>query len=226
MKTQYQNRLPHIAPIGATFFVTFRLADSLPQYIVNTLKAELEAEIILLKKEFPGNTKHISDARKRNFGKFDHQLDAQPYGVCHLKNPEVAEIIVKKLEEYSGSLYDLHAFSIMPNHVHVLFSMAAQVVDEQGIWPYDTLQHYVQLDKVMQLIKGGSSFSINKLLGRKGKLWFKDSYDHFVRKEEEWLNIANYILQNPVKAGLAKKWEAWPFNYCKPCVLDHLLFRN
>jgi len=226
MKIQYQNRLPHIAPVGATFFVTFRLADSLPQSIINELKAELEAEVTRLKKEFPGNTKHISDARKRNFGKFDHQLDTQPYGACHLKTPEVAEILIKKLEEYNGSLYDLHAFSIMPNHAHILFSMATQVVDGHGDWPNETPGHYVQLDKVMHLIKGGSSYSINKLLGRTGKLWCKDSYDHFVRKEEEWLNIANYILQNPVKAGLVKKWETWLFNYCKPSVLDHLLFRN
>ncbi len=226
MKTQYLNRLPHIAPIGATFFVTFRLADSLPQSFVNALKAELEAEITRLKKEFPGNTQRIRDARARNFGKYDHQLDTQPYGECHLRQADVAEIVAEKMRALDGSLYDLQAYSIMPNHVHVLFSMATQVVDDQGVWPEEIPEHYVQLDKVMQLIKGGSSYSINRHLGRSGKFWFKDSYDHYVRKEEEWLNIALYILQNPVKAGLAKKWDAWPFNYCSPYLLDRLMFRS
>lgn len=226
MKTQYLNRLPHIAPIGATFFVTFRLADSLPRSFVNALKAELEAETTRLKKEHPGDIQRIRDARKRNFGKYDHQLDTQPYGTCYLRQPEVAEIVAAKMRAYDGSIYDLQAYSIMPNHVHVLFSMATQVVDEHGIWRDEVPEDYVQLDKVMQLIKGGSAFSSNKHLGRSGKFWFKDSYDHYVRKEEEWLNIAMYILQNPVKAGLAKKWEAWPFNFCKPSLLDHLLFRT
>jgi len=226
MKTQYINRLPHIAPIGATFFVTFRLADSLPQSFVNALKVELEAEITRLKKEFPGDLQRIRDARKRNFGKYDHQLDNQPYGVCYLRQSEVAEIVAAKMREYDGTLFDLQAYSIMPNHVHVLFSMAIQIVDEHGIWPDEIPEHYVQLDKVMQLIKGGSSYSANRHLGRSGKFWFKDSYDHYIRKEEEWLNIAMYILQNPVKAGLAKKWEAWPFNFCKPDLLDRLLYRT
>ncbi|MDO8971312.1 MAG: hypothetical protein Q7U74_11530 [Saprospiraceae bacterium] len=226
MKTQYLNRLPHIAPIGATFFVTLRLADSLPQSFVNTLKAQLEAEITRLKKEYPGDMKRIRDARKRNFGKYDHQLDTHPYGKCYLKQTEVAEIVATKMLKYDGSLYDLQAYSIMPNHVHVLFSMAVQVVDEQGVWPDEIPEDYVQLDKVMKLIKGGSSYTANRHLGRSGKFWFKDSYDHYVRKEEERLNIASYILQNPVKAGLAKKWEAWPFNYCKSSLLDELLFRT
>ena len=226
MKIQYHNHLPHIAPIGATFFVTFRLVDSLPQSIVNALKAELATEVAHLKKEFPDSAQRIRDARKRNFGKYDHQLDTQPYGACYLKQPDVAEIAIAKLREYDGSLYDLQSYCIMPNHVHVLFSMAAQVVDQQGIWLEETPEHYVQLDKVMQLIKGGSSYSINRHLGRTGKLWFKDSYDHYVRNEQEWLNIAHYILQNPLKAGLTEKWEAWPFNFCKPNLLEHLLFRT
>jgi len=226
MKTQYQNRLPHITPIGATFFVTFRMADSLPQSFVNQLKAELESEISSIKKEFPGDIQRIRDARKRNFGKYDHQLDTQPYGACYLRQPEVAEIVANKLREYDGLLYDLQAYSIMPNHVHILFSMATQVVDSNGFWPEEIPDHYLQLDKVMQLIKGGSSYSINRYLGRSGKFWFKDSYDHYVRKEDEWLNITNYILKNPIKAGLAKKWEDWPFNFCKPQVLDLLMFRS
>ncbi len=226
MKTHYRNRLPHIAPIGATFFVTFRLVDALPQSVVLTLKAALESEISRLKKEFPNDyIQRIPDVRKRNFGKYDQQLDTQPYGACYLKQPEIAGIVAAKMIEYDGTLYDLQTYCIMPNHVHVLFSMATQLVDNQDIWLEEKPGDYVQLDEVMQLIKGGSSFVVNRKLGRNGKLWFKDSYDHYVRNEKEWLNIASYILQNPVKARLADKWDFWPFCFCKPALLEHLMFR-
>jgi len=226
MKTHYRNRLPHIAPIGATFFVTFRLVDALPQSVVLALKAALESEISHLKKEFPNDyIQRIPDVRKRNFGKYDQQLDMQPYGACYLKQPEIAGIVAAKMIEYDSTYYDLQTYCIMPNHVHVLFSMAAQVIDSQGIWKDDRPENYVQLDKVMQLIKGVSSFLVNRKLGRNGKLWFKDSYDHYVRNEKEWLNIASYILQNPVKAGLIQKWDSWPCSFCKPALLEHLMFR-
>lgn len=222
MKTNYRNRLPHIAPVGATFFLTFRLADSLPQSMVQRLKTELENELKQIKTNFPGSKKHEKDARKRYFGKFDHQLDNHPYGICHLKHPEVANILMRKLHEYHQKLYDLHAYCIMPNHVHILINMATQWADKEGNWSDIIPEHYVPLDKVMQLIKGGSAFSIHKYLGKTGKLWFKDSYDHYVRTEAEWLNITRYILQNPVKAGLASRWEDWPYRYCRPDLLDKL----
>ncbi|MBL7794853.1 MAG: hypothetical protein JNK77_21125 [Saprospiraceae bacterium] len=216
MKTIYHNRLPHLAPLGATFFVTFRLADSLPQNIVKALKEELEIESKRLKKEFPVDyERRIRDACKRNFGKYDHQLDKKPYGACYLRLPEVAEIVAAKLQQYDGTHYDLQVYTIMPNHVHVQFSMAPQLGEMPESWPDEAPTHYVQLNEIMQLIKGGSAYSINKLLGRSGKLWFKDSYDHFVRNDKEWLNITRYILQNPVKAGFIDTWSLWPYSYCK-----------
>ena len=227
MKTQYKNHLPHIAPVGATFFVTFRLADSLPQSILNALNSAFEAEITRLKKEFPDDyILRMGGARKRSFGNYEHQLDSKTYGACYLKEPAVAEILISKMQRYNGNLYDLHAVSIMPNHVHVLFSMATQIAEAEDTWSDKTPENYVQLDKVMQFIKGGSAFSINKYLKRSGKLWFKDSYDHYVRTEKEWLNIVHYILRNPVKAGLASNWEKWPFNYCKPELLEYILYRG
>jgi len=103
--------------------------------------------------------------------------------------------------------------------------MATQLFDNQGNWLEEMPEGYTQLDKIMHLIKGGSSFLVNRKLERSGKLWFKDSYDHYVRNEKEWLNIAAYILRNPVKAGLANKWDSWPFSFCKPALLEHLMFR-
>ena len=76
--------------------------------------------------------------------------------------------------------------------------------------------NYVPYEKFMQLIKGNASFNINQLLGRKGRLWQHESYDHLVRNEEEFYKIIWYILNNPVKAGLAQHWMGYPMTYLRP----------
>ncbi len=84
------------------------------------------------------------------------------------------------------------------------------------IWTEEELEDkYVQLDKIMKRIKGSSARYINLALDRKGTLWQKDSYDHYVRNEREWRNILSYILENPVKAKLVKHWKDWPYSYYK-----------
>lgn len=215
MKIEYRNRLPHIAPIGATFFVTFRLIDALPRSVIAALRQEMEAEIRILEQEKPANYKQlIRNAHKRYFGKYDHQLDTKPYGTCYLRQPAVSTIVEDKLKEWNGKYYQLQAYCIMPNHVHVLLNFAAQIKEEDEYRISMASTDYKQLDDVMQLIKGGSSYQINRLLERFGKFWAKDSYDHYVRNEREWGNIVRYILNNPVQAGLVKNWEDWRFSYC------------
>ncbi|NOX84683.1 MAG: hypothetical protein GXO86_01765, partial [Chlorobi bacterium] len=76
---------------------------------------------------------------------------------------------------------------------------------------------YVQLDKIMQLIKGGSSFEANRILGRTGTFWMKDSYDHYIRDERDWEEILEYIIYNPVSAGLVDDWKDWKYTFSKYC---------
>ena len=79
IKIEYRNRLPHIAPIGACFFVTFRLGDSLPQHIVRVLKDRLKLETQKLAREKPdGYKSKIYNLKKKYFNKYDHQLDDKP----------------------------------------------------------------------------------------------------------------------------------------------------
>ena len=69
----------------------------------------------------------------------------------------------------------------------------------------------------MQFLKGGSAFSANKVLDRRGyPFWQDESYDRCIRNEKELKNTINYILQNPVKAGLVQGWEDWPFTFLSP----------
>jgi len=208
--------LPHIYPIGATFFITFRLADSLPQHIFKKLKFEFDIEESKIKKVvFDTNAKEemLYDLRKKLFGKFDQQLDSHPYGACHLKDSMIAQILWDKIFQYHGKYYNVEALSVMPNHVHMLLDTSIQVPQECDI--DEIPKHYMDVNKWMQLIKGGSSFLINKRLKRSGTLWEKESYDHYVRfnKPGEYERIKEYILQNSRKAGLGNRFIKKPYLY-------------
>jgi putative transposase len=224
-KIEYRSRLPHIAPVGASFFVTFRLADALPQKVVQALKWELEQAIQVLEQDKPNHYKKlIQDEKKRFFGKYDYQLDHKPFGSCILSKSEIATIVKEQLYRHDGILYDLMAYCIMPNHVHILIDTAIQVTEYEIVdgekTPFlmsNLPDDFKELDQIMKKIKGASAYYANKLLGTTGTtFWQKDSYDHFIRNDKEWNNIVSYILENPVKAGLAKNWELWEWTYLKP----------
>jgi hypothetical protein len=86
--------------------ITYRLADSLPQHLLAQLKADLE--IIPPEKRDPESRKQM-----------EQWLDAG-YGKCHLRHPQAAEIVVNNWKHFDGKRYDLIAWTVMPNHVHVL----------------------------------------------------------------------------------------------------------
>jgi REP element-mobilizing transposase RayT len=90
--------------------------------------------------------------------------------------------------------FQLHAYVIMPNHVHLLITPAVSVT------------------RIMRGIKGISAREANRILSRGGKaFWQDESYDHWVRSEQEFGRIRTYIEMNPVSVGLAKKAEEWPW---------------
>lgn len=212
LKTFYKNRLPHIAPVGAEFFITFRLADSLPLTVIQSLKEELETSVQKLREEKSKDYKFKIKQLKYEFSfRYDKYLDQKRFGNCFLKNKQVAAIVAGKLHQYDGEYYELEAYTIMPNHVHLLIDTSLQLEKEKS----DSDSKYTQLDKIMQLIKGGSAFEANKILGRIGTFWMKDSYDHYVRNEKDWENIIEYIINNPVNAGLVCNWKDWDFTFCK-----------
>jgi REP element-mobilizing transposase RayT len=96
----------------------------------------------------------------------------------------------------------------MPNHVHFVFRFFEE--------------NKTHLSKLMQSIKGGSAYRINRFLNKHGQLWQHESYDHLVRDNAELNRITGYVLQNPVKAGLCNEAKKWAFNYVKECYDDYL----
>ena len=69
------------------------------------------------------------------------------------------------------------------------------------------------LKRIMQSLKRYTARQANKVLERKGAFWQAESYDHVVRDADELVRIVQYVINNPVKAGLVSYWEAWPWTY-------------
>ncbi|MFK8005701.1 MAG: transposase [Saprospiraceae bacterium] len=215
MKTFYRRTLPHILPIGATFFVTFRLHGSLPHGFMQKLTEDFEAKVFEIRTSFWLNPEaEIYRQQKIFFKRFDEGLDKVYNGVRYLESEKVAQIVMKKIHQYDGELYDLLSYCIMPNHVHLLIDTAIQL---NGLKNESEIneENYIQLDKIMKLIKGGSSYEINRFLGRTGAFWQRESYDHYVRNGKELVNIIWYIVRNPVKGRLVLEWEDFEYTYWK-----------
>lgn len=201
----YHRKLPHIQPAEATFFVTFRLAGSIPMEVIQNLREnyELLQRSILEQKNWTEWEKRaqIYIEQKRLFAATDEFLDMNPNGPYWLREHRVAEIVSEALQHRDGKLYDLHAYTIMPNHVHMMMTL---------------MPNAPVLFKVLQDLKKFTGLHSNRSLGLEGSFWEEESYDHVVRSDKEFYRIVNYILRNPVKACLVKEWHQWPSTFAKP----------
>jgi putative transposase len=110
---------------------------------------------------------------------------------------EIAETVLESLQHYRHrGEYLLHEYVLMPDHLHVMITPSATN----------------SLEKAVQFIKGGSSFRLNQQRGQKMNLWNAGFHDWTIRDVADWNSKAEYIRQNPVKAGLAARAEDWPYS--------------
>jgi REP element-mobilizing transposase RayT len=182
--------LPHWEANHAIYFVTFRLADSLPASVLREFEIERQgiiATALAQKREF--SVSEQVQLEKLFSEKIESKLDAGA-GRCYLSNPAVADVVAGALRHFDSSRYQLYAWCVMPNHVHTLFLLHADHA----------------LAGVLHSWKSYSAKEANRLLGRTGEFWQREYYDRLVRSEEEFYRIVNYILENPEKAGL-RDWR-------------------
>jgi len=211
MSVFFERQLPHYHAQNATYFITFRLAESLPIEAWKKMREEYEMEKRLLANQFNGQAlfEERYKSQKRHFGRFDKLLDTAREGPRWLADPQIADIVAKQIYALHREEYYLHAYCIMPNHVHLL-------IDQQDIpeppRPING-KHYTALSRAMRSLKGISGYYCLQALERKGKFWQHESFDHIVRNEKEFERILNYIANNPVKAGLVKQWDEWKHTY-------------
>ena len=182
--------LPHWEQQGGVNFVTYRLADSLPAAAVAELKAEREA--LERKLGFSGIEAGNELARFNSLrSKRIETLLDNGHGECLLANNSAAQIVRDNLLHFSGRRYELLCWCVMPNHVHVLI----RPLDGWG------------LEKIVHGWKSYTAKQINRLQGRTGTVWQAEYFDRLIRNRDELRRGVQYILENPVKAGLGPwKW--------------------
>jgi len=166
--------LPHLDAAAVIQHVTFRLHGSLPASVIDRLKADADEADYL--------------------SAVDDELD-RGLGRAWLTDPDCAALVAEALRQFDGQRYDLLAWCVMPNHVHV-------VVRQVEGWP---------LGVVVKSWKSYTARMINRRLERQGPLWAADYFDRYVRNEEQLVGVIRYVEANPVKAGLCRHPEDWPF---------------
>ena len=157
----YHRHLPHWQPGEAVFFITFRLKGSLPLEIIKALKEEREREEAKLTKfaQDPQAKQNYLDEH-HYFVKWDRLLDKAEFGPRWLSQPEIAEVMKEALHYRNAREYNLHAFCIMSNHVHVIF----EPLEKQDA-------SFAPLNKIMQSLKRHTARKANIILGREGAFW-------------------------------------------------------
>ena len=178
-----RRNLPHWMQEGCLYFVTFRLADALAQ--AQLRQWEDERRIWMGFHPQPWDASTWNEYDQRFSQRIDAWLDAGR-GSCLLARPEVSEIVVAALRHFDGERYDIDAFVVMPNHVHVL-------VAPREPWDLRRIEHSW---------KSFTAKEINRLCGRTGALWLEEGFDHIVRSEAHRDHFRGYIAENPGKAGL------------------------
>jgi REP element-mobilizing transposase RayT len=124
-------------------------------------------------------------------------FDVEPSaGSRMLQQSAIAAVVEESLLHFQGDRYALSAWCVMPNHVHVV------------VTPYG--DH--SLSDVLHSWKSFSAHHINMVLGRKGRVWQEESFDHMVRHERAFAEFVAYTENNPVVAGLCARPEDWPFS--------------
>jgi REP element-mobilizing transposase RayT len=151
------------------------LADSLPQSVLAARRSTVLA-----------STKRRLDEETLDTG----------YGECLLAEPSIAEIVQNALLHFDGERYRLHAWCVMPNHVHVLLTPL------EGSF----------LSAIVHSWKSFTAHAINKLTGRRGRLWAEEYFDRAIRDDAHYGACKEYFENNPVTAGLCAEPSEWPFS--------------
>jgi REP element-mobilizing transposase RayT len=175
--------LPHFDGANIPHGVTFRLYDSVPSDVLERWKQRRDKET-------------ADDDSSRELQKLIEKYADAGFGSCFLAKHEIAELVQRSLLHFDGERYRLHAWVVMPNHVHLLLTAMAGFT----------------LRQIMHSNKSFTSSEANKLLARRGSFWMEDYFDRYVRDREHYDNAVRYIERNPVKAGLCKRPEDWEWS--------------
>jgi REP element-mobilizing transposase RayT len=114
------------------------------------------------------------------------------------------DVIYASIKFHSDKKYKLYAFVVMETHVHTIMKPLEQGPD-----------NFYGLAQITHSIKSYSANRIQRLLNKKGNVWLDENYDRIIRDDEDYLEKMNYVIYNPVKAGLVHSPEDYKWLYCE-----------
>jgi putative transposase len=191
-----ERRLPHWSQAGTLTFITWRTNDSIPASVLRQWRVErcrwlrahqIDADRPDWRIQLATMDRNVQDEFRRLFSDRWHDALDAGHGDCVLRNPELAEIVANSLKHFDGERYVLTDFVVMPNHVHLLaaFENETAMLAQCESWKHFT------------------AAQMNRWLGRKGRFWEQDGFDHLVRSPEAFAYLRQYIAENPQRARLA-----------------------
>lgn len=197
--------LTHVKREGARYFVTFRLADSLPREVLLKYQSERAGRLqrFQVQKDAakkpgrnPTQSESLDEIERDYFRKLESYLD-KGAGECRLKRPEIADIVAGALQFFNGERYRLDAWVVMSNHVHAV------------LWPMPNHS----LSGIVQSWKRFTAREANKMLQRTGQtFWQPEAFDHWIRDDGEHTRCCRYVVNNPVKVRLCAAPEDWKWS--------------
>jgi putative transposase len=196
--------LPHFDSSHVIQHITYRLADSLPRAVLDQMRAEVGRTAL-------ETEQGKNDLRQR----IEAYLDAG-YGSCVLQAPEVARVVIDTWRHFDGERYRLLAWVVMPNHCHVLIEPFAGVPLGKIVlsWKNYTARFINQYkarggqDAEAEVCRTG----VRRSQVRGAQVWQRDYWDRYIRDERHLAAAIEYIVMNPVKAGLVAAPTDWPWS--------------
>ena len=174
--------LPHWEHDHATYFITFRLADSLPRDFVDQVQRQ-RRRTAAAQRAGTATPADLKDLRLL-LRKTERSLDAGR-GDAFRMNPRVAKIVFESVTHFNEHRYRLDAVCVMPNHVYVVFSPIATCT----------------LASILHYWKSHAAHEANLVLRRHGHFWQHEYFDHLVRNGESFARIVRYVAENPERVG-------------------------
>ena len=188
-------QLPHWEQQGATYFITFRTADSLPRSVIDLWLRQRD-DWLRRRGIDPQSEKWLRQfaelpytAQRQFHREFAAKLEVELdnlFGECLLRQRSLSQIVSHSLRKFDGDRYHLGDFVVMPNHVHALvcFKAGVRLLKQCYSWKHFTARE------------------INKAAGREGGFWQREGFDHLVRDVDHFEKFQRYIAENPRKAKL------------------------
>ena len=197
---KHRGVLPHYQEQNQIISLTWRLAFTLPAHLQKILDQMNDIQEL---KRF--DLSQAESLEKKYYILsliYDKHLGLYQSNEVNLCEPKAAPIIAGAIHFYDTKLYLLHAYCLMPNHLHILL----QPLPKSGTG-------FNKISEISRKIKSYTANQLNSLLHREGALWQHEYFDRFIRNPADYNRTVMYILNNPLKAGLVSKPDTWPWAY-------------